>query len=109
MRGLFLDLSTKVGWAFFKGPSHQPEFGTKPLPRADQENYAGRTLPLRKWMRGMVNDWRPQVIGFESPFVPINHFRKPKPGEQHPRSFNTTQHAVRLQISLAAEIETTAA
>lgn len=105
MRGFFLDISTRTGWSLFESPISIPIFGTKKLPKAAPENYAGRTLPLREWMRMMITKYRPDAVAFESPFIPMGNFIK----KDGPAPFTTTQHTLRLQIALATEVETTAA
>lgn len=101
MRLLGLDLSTRVGWAVFAHAGAIPKLGTFVLPKTFiPEDYAGRTLPLRFWLREMIAVHRPDVIAFESPFIPM--------GQPTGGGFTTTQHALRLQISLASEVETTA-
>ena len=100
MRGLFLDLSTRVGWALFEGPLLLPRMGTYRLPKAEPDDYAGRTLPLREWLSRMIINEDIKLVGFESPIV-----MAPSTGGG---KFTTAQ-TIRLQISLASEIETTAA
>lgn len=98
MKLFALDLSRRVGWARFAGPTDpQPKFGTYVLPKPmDQEDIAKRTLALRFWLREMLRVYRPHCLAFEAPWIPMI------PG-------NTTQFTLRLQVSLACEVETTAA
>lgn len=103
MRLLGLDLSTRVGWAVFAHASAVPKLGTFALPKTYiPEDYAGRTLPLRFWLREMIAIHKPDIVAFESPFIPMG-----RPSDKE-GGFTTTQHALRLQIALATEVETTA-
>lgn len=102
MIGLFLDLSTRVGWAAFKDAADPaPKFGTERLPKAyDPDDIAARTLPLRKWLRLMIDSIGPDVLGFESPLILM--------AGKDELAMMTTAQTLRLQVSLAAEVETTA-
>lgn len=108
---LALDTSTTVGWALFAQPDRNPmHIGSFHIPTGtDQDDYGARTLYLEEWLERMIVRYRPDVIAFESPFIPMappkeNPFAQP--GDKKP--FVTTQHTLRLQISLANTIETTA-
>lgn len=98
MKLFALDLSTRVGWARFSGPTDPaPKFGTYALPKPyDQDDIAKRTLALRFWLREMLKVYRPDCLAFEAPWIPMG-------------SMSTTQFTLRLQVSLACEVETTAA
>lgn len=101
-----LDLSTRVGFALYDGVTMG--WGTKKLPKVyDTNDFAGRTYPLRVWLRDMITVHKPGVVAFEAPWQPVgSQFDKvPKPGEKR---FTTTAATLRLLISLASETETTA-
>lgn len=105
MRVLGLDVGVNVGWAFFKSEDAPPLCGIKVLPKAfDENDIAARTWPLRQWLRDMVAVHKPDVVGFESPFIPV---QRRGPQESGKSQFVTTQATLRLLISLSAEIETT--
>jgi Holliday junction resolvasome RuvABC endonuclease subunit len=57
-----------------------------------------------KWLEGMIAKWKPDLIVFESPWIP----RTPKPNAK-PSKIKTTPQVLRGQITWAAVIETTAA
>lgn len=111
---LALDLSTNVGWALFAQPDRNPlMIGTYKVAKGEsQDDYGTRTLDLEQWLESMITRYRPDVIAFESPFIPM----APQPQQTWPgpsvfddkKPFGTTQHTLRLQISLANTIETTA-
>lgn len=102
---LGLDLSTKTGFALFKDANSSPRLGTLRLPKPyNHEDYGARCWPLMEWLQGMIDGHAPDVVAYESPFIPM----RPVKTEDHAgkADFTTTQHALRLQISLAATIET---
>lgn len=109
MRLLGLDLSTRVGWSLWRAADDpSPRFGTEVLPKPyDMEDIAKRTLHLRLWLRDMIGIHEPECVAFEAPWIPMGepNDRPPRPGEKR---FSTTAHTLRLQISLACEVETTA-
>jgi Holliday junction resolvasome RuvABC endonuclease subunit len=109
LRILGLDLSTNVGWCLWEGDG--PSIcRTERLPKAfAPEDYAARTWPLMEWLEGQLMVLKPEVIAFEAPFIPmapVNDKNASLDGGK--ASFVTTQHTLRLQISLANTIETTA-
>lgn len=91
---LALDTSTRVGWAYFESSATAPLCGTFKLPKIDPADYAGRALPLFAWVQTMANLHKPDLIGFESPFIPFGN-----------TTLGTTGHTVRLQIALATAVE----
>lgn len=96
-----LDLSTRAGHALFKrADDPAPKFGTFKLPKAGPDDIAGRTLPLRFFLREMIALYRPDVLAFESPLILM--------GSKNDLAMMTTAQTMRLQISLAGEVETTA-
>lgn len=132
MRILALDVSTNVGWALFAAPMPGSELllGTYRVPSSESaDDYGFRTIALESWLEDRIKEHEPDVIAFESPFIPMTPnwnvvlgmlSRVLAPGVmgavraavakvQGKNGFVTTQHTLRLQISLANTIETTAA
>lgn len=102
---LGFDLSTRCGWALFASASSAPRFGTYRLPKPyNPEDYGARCWPLMEFVEGMIEGHAPELIAFESPFIPMGP-TKGDDGLPGKPSFTTTQHALRLQISLATVIE----
>ena len=59
-----------------------------------------------QWLEGMITKYQPELIAFESPFIPMGPAKdKDVFGKA---TFVTTAQTLRLQITLAAVIETTA-
>lgn len=104
MRIMGIDLSTRVGLCVMDD-GKPIKFMTYVLPKAMPEDYAARTLPLRRWLRLMIEQYKPDAFGLESPFVPFNMAGDER---EEGKRFSTTVQTLRLQISLAAEAETTA-
>lgn len=109
MRTLGLDLSTRTGWAWFAAPDAKPVCGTERLPKVlDPEDYGTRTFALLEWLDRFIGDRSPEVIAFESPFIPMGPQKdRDIHGDARP-TFVTTAQTLRLQISLASTIETVA-
>jgi Holliday junction resolvasome RuvABC endonuclease subunit len=106
-RVLGLDLSTHTGWCFFEAQSATPKFGTYRLPKTYlPEDYGTRCWALMQWLDVvMIPQYRPEIIALEAPFLPLgNEAKDPDPKKR----FKTSAMALRLQISLAAIIETVA-
>lgn len=102
---LALDLSTNTGWAWWKNCAQPPECGTEKLPKThDPADYGRRTYHLDQWLQNFLMNHPIDAIAFEGPFIPRGMFQ-PRDGES---SFETTVHAVRLQMALATIIETVA-
>lgn len=100
---LALDLSTHTGWAYWRDCQKAPLCGTEKLPKThNPEDYGARTWPLMDWLEAFLNSGPVDAIAYESPFIPLAG------GAGKTATFNTTQHAIRLQISLASTIETVA-
>jgi Holliday junction resolvasome RuvABC endonuclease subunit len=114
---LALDLSTSVGWAIFAQPDRKPmHVGTYKVAKGEsQDDYGARTFDLETWLEMMIKRYMPDVIAFESPFIPMGRPAFPAGGkfgqtlDPDDKPFVTTQHTLRLQISLANTIELTAA
>lgn len=109
---LGLDLSTRVGWALFHHDD-LPLCGTFKLPKTwDPEDYGTRGWALMQWLEVvMIPKYTPELIVFESPFIPMGPSKEtikdPVTGKPMD-SFKTTQIVLRMQITWAAVIETTA-
>lgn len=102
---LGLDLSTRTGFAVFYG-NDLPKCGTFKLPKVwDPDDYGTRGWALMQWLEGMISQYRPDLVALESPFIPL----RPQKAEgiAGPATFVTTAQTLRLQITLAAVIETT--
>lgn len=102
---LGLDLSTKTGWAVFHHDDY-PVCGTEKLPKVyDPDDYGRRGWALMQFLERMIAKYGPELVAFESPFIPMRPVKSDdilgKP------SFVTTAQTLRLQITLAAVIETT--
>lgn len=105
---LGLDLSSRTGWALFRDKDSAPRLGTLRLPKPyNPEDYGARCWPLMEWVQGMVDGHAPDIVAYESPFIPMRPTKADD--EAGKANFTTTQHALRLQISLAATIETAVA
>lgn len=98
MRGLFLDTSTRTGWALFENRAAFRGCGTKRLPKGGhQHDYGARTWALFDWLERQIVHLKPQIIGYETPFIPFGN-----------SELGTSGHTLRLQIALASTIETVA-
>ena len=95
MRGLFLDTSTRTGWALFESRSTLRACGTKKLlPGLHKEDYGTRTWDLFAWVDHQIDRLKPVIVGFESPFIPFGN-----------SDLGTSGQTLRLQIALASTIE----
>lgn len=112
MKVLGLDLSTYVGWAYFY-EDDLPLCGTFRLPKVwDPEDFGSRSWPLMKWLEEeMIAKREIDLIVFESPWIPMKPSKNDgvvgidgKPLDR----LKTTQIVLRMQITWAAVIETTA-
>lgn len=103
---LGIDLSTRTGWALFHHDD-LPICGTERLPKTwDPEDYGSRGFALMQWLERMIAKHNPELIAFESPFLPLRPQKSE--GITGPPTFTTTAQTLRLQITLAAVIETIA-
>jgi Holliday junction resolvasome RuvABC endonuclease subunit len=72
--GLFLDGSGFIGWSLMAFAPSVPllRYDTFKVPRmADPAIFGPRWAIIQKWLNDMVDRHKPDVIGFESPFVPV--------------------------------------
>jgi hypothetical protein len=107
---LTFDTSTRVGWFVGTSPSEPPiRFATFKLPKTyDPDDYGKRAYPLFRQVHHLIEAYQPDVIGFESPFIPMKPKKKryaTTGGDKLGDDFTTTQHVLRLQIALATAIE----
>lgn len=101
---LAIDVSTHTGWAYWQDIAKPPVCGTEKLPKVhNPDDYGARTWPLMDWLETFLNSAGVDAIAYEAPFIPMG---LNKGGATS--NFNTTQHTIRLQISLASTIETVA-
>jgi Holliday junction resolvasome RuvABC endonuclease subunit len=88
-RLLALDLSTNVGWAFYRDRDSVPSLGTWHAPRfTDRDNYGAIFVAFEDWLLACLREFEPTLLAFEAPILPRNRvFQK--------------QRAIRLSYGLA--------
>lgn len=101
---LALDCATKVGFACGPIGAQPPllEYGMRDFGRKDRTNGAIIGL-FRGWFAQRVFTLRPQLVVFESPYIPVPRGPFAKPGKSSPPPMNP--HTLRRLLGMTGAVE----
>lgn len=100
MKLLTIDQSTKTGWCVAESPCRDPKapafiFGTFRAPRRDDRGE--RLVILRDGLTEVIEKHRPDVMAWETPFIPFDDGNKAKDGGRARLNVKTTRFLLNIE------------